>query len=784
MKCRWEIPFLLGCILSLICLLTDIGQEKVKGCTIGVASGKATADGRPLLWKNRDGSYEPREVVYFTDGRFKYLAMVTADDWQLLGGGVGVNEFGFCIVGSSAFDLPKKSKKGLGSHPLMKMALQQCVTVDDFENILKQTNVLGRRTVGNIGVIDAFGGASIFETENFSYARFDATDPKVAPKGYIVRANFTFIGGGDFGRARYDRANHLWQQAIDKGKLDYRYVLRHICRDFSGAEEVSHILPEMEATKSNTIKVLRQQNVISNGNTGWAALFHGVRPNENPSLTTFWAIMGEPIFSVALPSWVIAESTSAEMDGEEFSPLCTAAHDLYLSNYVTGDKGKFLLYPDMLPDIWSVTYSAEDRIFDQTESIMARWRQDYPMAKQVASFHQHMASEAMNTLQEVTELLKRKDGPMARLRIALHMRCVEKAKAFIEGCININVSDGHGYTPLHYAVQNNQKEIVHLLISKNANVTLKTRLGQTPLHIALDRGNKDIVELLLTKGADINAADNTVNTSLHNAARNGQRDIIGLLIDKGADINATNKSNQTSLDIAVQQNHREIVELLLTNGAKASSIFGAAGVGDLATVKAFLEKGVDANARGISRGWTALHIAAINGHKEVIKLLLENGADVNAGHNLNRTAAEYAIRGNHNDIVELLISKGADVSPLHLAISKKDETKARRLIEAGADVNKRTQYGTTPLHIAVYSDLKNIVKLLISKGADVNNKDNWDWTPLHSAVYSSKDMVELLIDKGADTTARDGNYRAPLWYAKKRGHAEIIDLLRKHGAKE
>ena len=67
----------------------------------------------------------------------------------------------------------------------------------------------------------------------------------------------------------------------------------------------------------------------------------------------------------------------------------------------------FLLNPDMLPDIWAVTYPAEDRIFDQTESIMTQWRQDYPAAQQVASFHRSMASEAMDTLQEVTELLVR-----------------------------------------------------------------------------------------------------------------------------------------------------------------------------------------------------------------------------------------------------------------------------------------------------------------------------------------------------------------------------------------
>ena len=114
----------------------------------------------------------------------------------------------------------------------------------------------------------------------------------------------------------------------------------------------------------------------------------------------------------------------------------------------------------------------------------------------------------------------------------------------------------------------------------------------------------------------------------------------------------------------------------------------------------------------------------------------------------------------------------------------KDETKAKSLIEAGADVNRRTPYGTTPLGRAIGADLKDIVELLIAKGADVNAKDNWNWTPLHSAAYGHKDIVELLITEGANVNARDGGSRTPLWYAKDEGNAEIVELLRKHGAKE
>jgi hypothetical protein len=364
-----------------------------------VASGKATADGRPLLWGNDDEvGRDNDEVVYLRDGRFKYLGVVVADSEYIR---AGVNEFGFCMVSSLAFNLKGKSENYFD---IMRLALQQCVTADDFENLLKQTNVSGRMAADNFGVIDAFGGAAIFETGNFSYTRFDATDPKVAPQGYIVRANFALTGrtGEDVGRARYDRANQLCRQAVENNRLDYRYVLRKVCRDFFGAEKVSYSWPEMDVTEKSDLEVLDTENSISNHLTNSVALFHGVGPDENPSFTTFWAILGQPILSVAVPCWVIAESTAPELDGEKSSPLCTTANDLYLANYIVNDKRKFLLNPEMLPSISAITYPAEDRIFDQTDSAMTQWRQDYPTAQQVASFHHSMASEAMNALEDTT----------------------------------------------------------------------------------------------------------------------------------------------------------------------------------------------------------------------------------------------------------------------------------------------------------------------------------------------------------------------------------------------
>ncbi len=218
--------------------------------------------------------------------------------------------------------------------------------------------------------------------------------------------------------------------------------------------------------------------------------------------------------------------------------------------------------------------------------------------------------------------------------------------------------------------------------------------------------------------------------------------------------------------------------------AKEEHLCPAAANGEIERVKLLISEDADVNVKN-NEGLTPLHYAAREGHKEIVELLLAHGADVNiGGANYNMIATEFAMRSNHTEIVQLLVSKGADISPLHFALYMKDETKARSLIEGGADVSRRTPYGTTPLDRAVVAGFKDIVELLIAKGADVNAKDNWDWTPLHSAVYGHKEIVELLIAKGADVNAGDGAGRTPLWYAEKEGYTEIVELLRKHEQKE
>jgi len=256
-------------------------------------------------------------------------------------------------------------------------------------------------------------------------------------------------------------------------------------------------------------------------------------------------------------------------------------------------------------------------------------------------------------------------------------------KKFLEAPVleapDINMLDGNGYTRLHYAVQNGNYQTVERLISEGADIHKKDRWDETPLYIAASRGHKNICEMFLDKGADINATDHRGHTPLHQAVSNGQKDIVELLIAKGADINAKNNEDRTPLDIASSRNRRGFVELLLTKGATTSSIHLAAQIRDLAGVKVLLEEGVDVNAKD-DKGITALHYAAQEGPKELAEFLIAKGADINGKDNNDYTPLYYAFWYENKDIIKLLVTKGADVNlkpekdypPLHYAIWNED----------------------------------------------------------------------------------------------------------------
>ncbi|MCK4782622.1 MAG: ankyrin repeat domain-containing protein, partial [Desulfobacteraceae bacterium] len=158
---------------------------------------------------------------------------------------------------------------------------------------------------------------------------------------------------------------------------------------------------------------------------------------------------------------------------------------------------------------------------------------------------------------------------------------------------------------------------------------------------------------------------------------------------------------------------RRVIYALTESPEPPMSLQEAAAIGDVELVSSLLDKGVGVDSWDDPFKKTALHRAAISGHKDVVELLLAKGADIEVGKFHVGTALHYATEKGHKEIVELLIANGADV-------------------------NVKDGRGRTPIDLAMNQGRKEIAKLLLSKGCDVS---------LHTAAYiGDLQRVEEFID--------------------------------------
>ena len=294
-------------------------------------------------------------------------------------------------------------------------------------------------------------------------------------------------------------------------------------------------------------------------------------------------------------------------------------------------------------------------------------------------------------------------------------------------------------------------ELAEMVLRTNA---IRLYGFKSTIHQAADAGDLAKVKAFIREGVDVNTNVHGC-TPLHCAVRYGHKEVAELLIAKGADVNAKDTKGRIPIDLAINKGQIDIAKLLASKSGDVS-LHTAAYVGDLQKVDKLIADGANVNAKD-QKDQTALHYAAKAGGIPVAELLIANGADVNAGDDWKPLQeAAYCSK----EMVELLLSKGADINA-----------------------------GRWPaLHSALDAGHFDIVELLLAKGADINITDDKGQTPLHiAASYAAMrfpKIVELLISNGADIKAKDNNGKTALSYAIENGHTEIVELLRKHGAKE
>ncbi|MGB9907789.1 MAG: hypothetical protein ACPLRR_10445 [Candidatus Saccharicenans sp.] len=362
------------------------------------------------MWKNRDTSQLLNKLMYFRGGKYKFIALIDADEAEGQEIWAGLNERGLAIMNSQADDMALKEKRydGAGNGAFMKKALGECATVDEFEQLLQREK--GKWDLAaNFGVIDAGGGAAFFETSSDFYTRFEADDKRVAPFGYLVRTNFSYtspdyLRGGGF--IRFERMSHLAEMARATGQLEVKFILQQAARDLNQEKLHSYPLSQPLPEDPGWPLYINTNDTINRNSTASAVVFEGAPSPDRPDLATMWVILGQPVSGVAIPVWPYAERVPrvAGAPGQETCQL--NAFSRKLVSY---------LYPDRrgrMPQYLNVnrlrTYGGEgvlakllrieNQVLEKTQTQMKAWEKKRESPERVADFQESLADFVLQSL--------------------------------------------------------------------------------------------------------------------------------------------------------------------------------------------------------------------------------------------------------------------------------------------------------------------------------------------------------------------------------------------------
>lgn len=283
---------------------------------------------------------------------------------------------------------------------------------------------------------------------------------------------------------------------------------------------------------------------------------------------------------------------------------------------------------------------------------------------------------------------------------------LDSARILVAGGADPNMANDLGATPLWAASQNGSDAMVSLLLEAGADPNLPMLSGETPLMVASRSGFQSVAEQLLAEGADTEARGARDQTALMWAVAEKHPDVVAVLLEHGADVHA--RSATWELVMAVPPHGYRDYNRAIPHGNDTALMF-AAQVGDLASARILVDAGAhvdDTNAWGVS----ATTMAGHSGFSDLVRFLLENGADPNIA--------------------------GPGFTALHTAIMRRDEALVGDLLRYGADPNlpigtwtpeRRTSrdfhfvpelVGATPLWLAARLAEPGIMRLLAEHGAD------------------------------------------------------------------
>ncbi len=397
-------------IIALILIVTI--SVPAFSCTTAIISGKYTKDGRPILWKHRDTDFLKNKLVYFTDGKYDYIGLVNSEDTENSQVWAGTNSRGFAIMNAALYDVNLDDTVSYNASEgfVMKQALQQCASLEDFEKMIKNMEKpMGLSS--SFGVIDAKGGAAYYEVNNEDLVKYDANDPKIAPHGYIVRTNFSFRGVKDkgYGYIRYRNAQKHFFEADATGNLNHKTIMQ----DFSRSTYHSLMNKDFKEIAMKSEKnphFVNGEDMIVRNSSASATIIHGVKRDEDPKFTTMWTLLGYPYTTVACPVWVEGgDNLPAVLTAGESgnAPLSEWALELKKQIYPIerGSGDKYInikaIYNKHNTGIVQKLKPVENSIIEHAESSFEKWKKNGMTEEKVKEYYKWLNNYVVMKYEEI-----------------------------------------------------------------------------------------------------------------------------------------------------------------------------------------------------------------------------------------------------------------------------------------------------------------------------------------------------------------------------------------------
>ncbi|CAI2725015.1 unnamed protein product [Schistosoma spindalis] len=377
-------------------------------------------------------------------------------------------------------------------------------------------------------------------------------------------------------------------------------------------------------------------------------------------------------------------------------------------------------------------------------------------------------------------------GPDGRtaLRAAAWAGNLETVKCLLDAGADVNKSDSENRTALIAAAYMGHTDVLEVLLKAGADVNHSDSDGRTALHVAAFcvqkyTGHSDIVACLLNHGANPNLPDSEGITPLLGASNSGNYLVCELCLESDADVNMADKSGRTPVMLSVLGGHTDVVRLLLFWGAAVdimdyagrSLLSIAAQIKNAQIVQELLARGLD-EAHKDHSGCTPLHLAVenlttsefstenLNNRdeccEEVVRLLLDAGANLEETDNTGRTPLLVACQANNMKAVQVLLNY-----PFN------DPSTCRSPTHSGSS-ESRQQLNPTPSHLHLPHSFHPCINIASYDGQ----------TPLRAAAFhNNHDMAKLLLSYGADPDHQDAYGRTTLYMLALEGQLDMADLL-------